>query len=166
MDGEIDGQGVPFLIGDTRLAVSPPLLPSVHGRLGRRDRSRRATMAALHTHLGGTVTFLVRQPQRRARLGSADGLHTVVATATMPAVGFASVIWATHVHGYRSTAVQTASWQGFPRCHEQSTRPQRASGPGAAAPGVSGATGRANLQRIARCRQQGVCPSPRRRRRR
>ena len=63
MDGEIDGQDVPFLIGDTHPAVSPPILSGHTVDGNNQIVLGGATMAALHTHLGSTVTFSYGSPK-------------------------------------------------------------------------------------------------------
>ena len=91
LDGEIDGQGVPFLIGNTHPSVVPSIL-SGHTVDGKNQIVLGgATMAALHTHLGGTVTFSYGSP-KDAPIYVPPTRLTVVGTATMPAVGFASVV--------------------------------------------------------------------------
>ncbi len=150
MDGEIDGQGVPFLIGDTHPAVSPPIL-SGHTVDGKNQIVLGgATMAALHTHLGGTVTFSYGSP-KDAPVYVAPTRLTVVGTATMPAVGFASVV-SDHTSmgtgALLSNGVLSRAFLGAMNSPDPTLN-----GPNLALvrlrPGVSGTTGRANLQRIA-----------------
>ena len=150
MDGEIDGQGVPFLIGDTHPSVSPPIL-SGHTVDGKNQIVLGgATMAALHTHLGGTVTFSYGSP-KDAPIYVAPTRLTVVGIATMPAVGFASVI-SDHTSmgtgALLSNGVLSRAFLGAMNSPDPTLN-----GPNLALvrlrPGISGATGRANLQRIA-----------------
>jgi hypothetical protein len=83
---DLDGQAVPVLFGDPNATVAPPILSGdpVSGRnqvvLGP------ATLAALHQHVGGTVSFTLAGPNLRLQ----DPL-TIVGTATMPTVGLSDV---------------------------------------------------------------------------
>ena len=83
---DLDGQAVPVLFGDPNATVAPPILSGdpVTGRnqvvLGP------ATLAALHQHVGGTVSFTLTGPGLRLQ----DPL-TIVGTATMPTVGLSDV---------------------------------------------------------------------------
>jgi putative ABC transport system permease protein len=84
---DLDGQAVPVLFGDLNATVAPPILSGgpVTGRnqvvLGP------ATLAALHQHVGGTVSFTLAGPGLRLQ----DPL-TIVGTATMPTVGQSNVL--------------------------------------------------------------------------
>ena len=84
---DLDGQAVPVLFGDPNATVAPPILSGgpVTGRnqvvLGP------ATLAALHQHVGGTVSFTLAGPGLRIQ----DPL-TIVGTATMPTVGQSDVL--------------------------------------------------------------------------
>ena len=84
---DLDGQAVPVLFGDPNATVAPPILSGdpVTGRnqvvLGP------ATLAALHQHVGGTVSFTLTGPGLRLQ----DPL-TIVGTATMPTVGLSDVL--------------------------------------------------------------------------
>jgi len=84
---DLDGQAVPVLFGDPNATVAPPILSGgpVTGRnqvvLGP------ATLAALHQHVGGTVSFTLAGPGLRLQ----DPL-TIVGTATMPTVGQSNVL--------------------------------------------------------------------------
>ena len=84
---DLDGQAVPVLFGDPNATVAPPILSGdpVSGRnqvvLGP------ATLAALHQHVGGTVSFTLSGPGLRLQ----DPL-TIVGTATMPTVGLSDVL--------------------------------------------------------------------------
>ncbi len=93
-DAEIDGQGVPFLFehghSSTKAPISPPILAghAVEGKdqivLGA------ATLAQLHTHIGGTVVVSYGTPGNPVYVPPTR--LVVVGTVTMPAVGFSSVI--------------------------------------------------------------------------
>jgi len=90
-DVEIDGQEVPVLIVQDHPAVTPPMLSGHPARTGRQIVLGPATMAQLHTHVGATVT-LVYGSRADAPVYIPPVRLTVVGTATMPAVGFASVV--------------------------------------------------------------------------
>jgi hypothetical protein len=92
---EIDGQGVPFLFRfeydhGSKAPISPPVLNghAVEGQdqivLGA------ATLAQLHTHVGGSVSVSYSTPGNPIYLPPTR--LVVVGTATMPAVGFSSVV--------------------------------------------------------------------------
>ena len=94
-DAVIDGQGVPFLFesghSSTKAPISPPIL-SGHAVDGNRQIVLgAATLAQLHKHLGDTVLVSYGSPQDR-HLYIPPRPYVVVGTATMPAVGFSSVI--------------------------------------------------------------------------
>ncbi|MGD0395048.1 MAG: FtsX-like permease family protein, partial [Acidimicrobiales bacterium] len=150
LDGEIDHQGVPFLIGDNHPAVSPPIL-SGHTVDGNHEIVLGgATMAALHEHLGGTVTFSYGTA-KNAPIYVPPTRLTIVGTATMPAVGFASVI---SDHTSMGTGALLSAGV-LPRAFlgAMNSPDPTLNGPNLALvrlrSGVSAATGRANLQRIA-----------------
>ena len=94
-DAVIDGQTVPFLLEDTQSdkanPVAPPIL-SGHGVEGKDQIVLgAATVKQLHTHLGGTVVVSFGLPWD-APFYIPPTKVRVVGTATMPAVGFSSVI--------------------------------------------------------------------------
>jgi FtsX-like permease family len=91
LDGEIDAQEVPFLIGDNHPAVSPPILSGHTVYKTHQIVLGGATMAALHARIGSTVTFSYGTP-KDAPIYVPPTRLTVVGTATMPAVGFASAV--------------------------------------------------------------------------
>jgi putative ABC transport system permease protein len=83
---DLDGQVVPVLFGDSNATVAPPIL-SGHPVTGRNQIVLGpATLAALHQHVGGTVSFTLAGPGLRLQ----DPL-TIVGTATMPTVGLSDV---------------------------------------------------------------------------
>ena len=85
--GDLDGQAVPMLFGDPGAAVAPPIL-SGHPVSGKNQIVLGpATLAALHQHVGGTVSFTLTGPGLRLQ----DPL-TIVGTATMPTVGLSDVL--------------------------------------------------------------------------
>jgi len=78
---DLDGQAVPMLFGDPGAAVAPPIL-SGHPVSGKNQLVLGpATLAALHQHVGGTVSFTLAGPGLRLK----DPL-IIVGTATMPTV--------------------------------------------------------------------------------
>jgi hypothetical protein len=83
---DLNGQAVPVLLGDPGAAVAPPIL-SGHPVTGRNQVVLGpATLAALHQHVGGTVSLTVAGPGLRLRAPL-----TIVGTATMPTVGLSDV---------------------------------------------------------------------------
>ncbi len=94
-DAEIDGQNVPFLFdyghSSSKGPISPPIL-SGHAVDGNGQIVLgAATLAQLGKHLGDTVHVSYGSPQNGA-LYVPPRPYVVVGTATMPAVGFSSVI--------------------------------------------------------------------------
>jgi FtsX-like permease family len=84
---DLDGQAVPVLFGDPNATVAPPILSG--DPVTRRNQVvlGPATLAALHQHVGGTVSFTLTGPGLRLQ----DPL-TIVGTATMPTVGQSDVL--------------------------------------------------------------------------
>jgi hypothetical protein len=161
MDGEIDGQEVPFLIGGNHPAVSPPIL-SGH-TVYRKDQIvlGGATMAALHKRVGSTVTFSYGTP-KDAPIYVPPTRLTVVGAATMPAVGFASVI-SDHTSmgtgALLSTGILPRAFLGAMNSPDPTLN-----GPNLALvrlrSGVSAAAGRANLQQIAAAANKAFAEVP------
>ena len=94
-DAEIDGQGVPFLFeyghSTAKAPISPPIL-SGHAVDGNGQIVLgAATLDQLHKHLGDTVYVSYGSPENH-HLYIPPRPFVVVGTATMPAVGFSSVI--------------------------------------------------------------------------
>jgi hypothetical protein len=150
LDGEIDHQGVPFLIANNRPAVSPPILSGHTVDATNQIVLGGATMAALHKHLGSTVTFTYGTP-KDAPIYVPPTRLTIVGIATMPAVGFASAV-SDHTSMGTGALLSTGVMpKGF---QEAMNSPDSTlNGPNLALvrlrPGVSPAAGRADLQRIA-----------------
>ena len=149
-DGEIDGQSVPFLIGDDHPAVSPPILSGHTVEKKNQIVLGGATMAALHKHRGSTVTFSYGT-QKDAPIYVPPTQLTIVGTATMPAVGFAS-----SVSDHTSMGTGALLSEGvLPRAFlaAMNSPDPTLNGPNLALvqlrSGVSAAAGRTNLQRIA-----------------
>ena len=88
---EIDGQYVPFLFQYDHPQISPPILA------GHRIDNRHqivlgaATMAQLHKRIGDTVTVTYGTP-KDAPIYVPPTQLVIVGTATLPAVGFSSVV--------------------------------------------------------------------------
>jgi hypothetical protein len=150
LNGEIDGQSVPFLIGDNHPAVSPPILSGHTVEKKNQIVLGGATMAALHKHRGSTVTFSYGT-RKDAPIYVAPTRLTIVGTATMPAVGFASVV-SDHTSmgtgALLSDGILSRAFLGAMNSSDPTLN-----GPNLALvrlrSGVSVATGRSNLQRIA-----------------
>lgn len=89
--GEIDGQTVPFLFEDVHPEISPPIV-SGHAldKMGQIVLGA-ATMAQLHKKIGETVEVSYGSAKDYPIYVPPTPL-VIVGTATMPAVGFASVI--------------------------------------------------------------------------
>jgi len=94
-DAEINGQTVPFLFEDSQSDQSDPVAPPIlsgHGLTGKDQIVLgAATVKQLHTHLGGTVSVSFGLPKDAPFYVPPTNV-VVVGTATMPAVGFSSVI--------------------------------------------------------------------------
>jgi hypothetical protein len=141
---------VPFLIGDNRPTVTPPILTGHTVYKKSQIVLGGATMALLHVHQGSTVVFTYGTP-KDAPIYVPPTHLVVVGTATMPAIGFASSV-SDHTSmgtgALLSTGILPAAF----------TKAMNSSDPTLNGPnlalvrlhsGVSAAAGRANLQRIA-----------------
>ena len=133
---DLDGQAVPVLFGDPNASVAPPIL-SGHPVSGRNQVVLGpATLAALHQHVGGTVSFTLTGPGLRLQ----DPL-TIVGTATMPTVGLSDVLHTSMGTGALASAQllgpAAASCAGPPGMTFVRLRP-----------GVSAAAGLAAMQRV------------------
>ena len=152
-DAEIDGLGVPFLFeyghSATKAPINPPILAghAVEGKdqivLGA------ATLSQLHKHIGDTVVVTYGTPGNPVYVPPTH--LVVVGTATMPAVGFSSVI---DDHTSMGTGALMAD-TSLPTSFEQalSTSDPTLNGPNLVLvrlrEGVPAAVGLANLQHIA-----------------
>jgi hypothetical protein len=151
---EIDGLGVPFLFRfeydhGEKAPISPPVLNghAVEGQdqivLGA------ATLAQLHTHVGGSVSVSYSAPGNPIYLPPTR--LVVVGTATMPAVGFSSVV---DDHTAMGTGA-VMSQAGLPESFQQalSSSDPVLDGPNLVfvrlRDGISAAAGKADLQHIA-----------------
>ncbi len=152
---DVDGQAVPFLFeyghSDTKAPISPPVLTghAVDGEdqivLGA------ATLAQLHKRLGDTVLVSYGSPQDGSTY-VAPRPFMVVGTATMPAVGYSSAV---DDHTSMGTGA-LISVRALPRRFQEASQSSDPAldGPNMVfvrlAAGVPLATGRADLQRVAR----------------
>lgn len=150
---ELDGQAVPFLFeaghSVAKAAVSPPIL-SGHALDGDHQIVLGAgTLAQMHKRLGDTVTVSYGAPQDGTTY-LAPTRFVVVGTATMPAVGYSSVI---DDHTSMGTGA-LISWQSLPLSFQQATQ---SSIPALNGPnmvfvrlrnGTSSATGLADMQQV------------------
>ena len=94
-NAQLDSQNVPILLGDARAKLSPPIL-SGHALEGPNQVVLgAATLARLHKHVGDSVVVSYGAPQDAPVYVPPTRLR-IVGTATMPAVGFPSII-ADHV---------------------------------------------------------------------
>ena len=149
-NGEIDNQGIPFLFGDSRAAVTPPIL-SGHA-VDKRNQIvlGGATLAQLHKHLGDTVSFSYGT-RKDAPIYIPPTKLVIVGTATMPAVGCASVISDHTSMGTGAILSQAVIPPAFRKA--MNSPDPTLNGPNLALvrlrAGISPAAGRANLQRIA-----------------
>jgi hypothetical protein len=153
-DAEIDGQNVPFLFEAVHPAGKPPITPPILAGHAIAQRNQivlgAATLAQLHKHIGGTVVVTYGTP-KDAPLFVPPTRLVIVGTATMPAVGFSSVI-ADHTSmgtgALASTAIEPAAFQ-----RAQLSPDPTLNGPALVfvrlRTGVPAAAGLASLQRIA-----------------
>jgi hypothetical protein len=149
-DLDIDGQNFPFLFGDTHASISPPILSGRALDGTGQIVLGAATMAQLHKHLGETVVVTYGTRKDAPNYVPPTRL-TIVGTATMPAVGFATLV-ADH------TSMGTGALVSFdvlpPAFRKAILTPYRTlNGPNLVfvrlRAGVAPGVGRANLQRIA-----------------
>ncbi len=162
---EIDGQNVPFLFesghsGD-KAPISPPILTghAVDGNgqivLGA------ATMAQLHKHLGDTVFASYGSP-RDGPLYVPPRPYVVVGTATLPAVGFSSVV-SDHTSMGTGALVEAA---GLPRAFQEAAQSsvKELNGPNLVfvrlREGVPASVGRTDMQRVANAADRALASAP------
>lgn len=150
---EIDGQGVPFLFeyghSATKAPISPPILAG-HAVEGKNQIVLgAATLAQLHKRVGDTVTVTYGRPGNAVYVPPTH--LVVVGTATMPAVGFSSVV---DDHTSMGTGA-LMSEAGLPNSFNQALSSSNATldGPNLVfvrlRAGLPATVGLANLQRIA-----------------
>ncbi len=164
-DAEIDGQGVPFLFeyghSTTKAPISPPIL-SGHAIDGKEEIVLgAATLAQLHKHIGDTVDVSYGSPQN-GRLYIPPRPYVVVGTATMPAVGFSSVI---DDHTSMGTGA-LISVTGLPQAFQEASQSSIAAlnGPNMVfvrlRSGVTQAAGMADMQRVATAADRMIAAVP------
>lgn len=94
-DVEIDGQTVPVLFQDSQSDDADPVIPPILSGHGLDSKDEivlgAATMAQLHKHVGESVTVSYATPAAAPYFVPPTQVK-IVGTATMPAVGFSSVI--------------------------------------------------------------------------
>jgi hypothetical protein len=158
---QLNGQNVPGLLGDVRPALSPPIL-SGHAVDGPHQITLGAeTMAALHKHVGETVTLTYGSP-RDAPVFIPPTPLTIVGTATMPAAGFTSFI-ADHT-SMGIGAVLSGDVVPAAFAHAEANPDPNLNGPQIVfvrlRPGVSPTAGKADLQRIADAANKDMSTDP------
>jgi hypothetical protein len=89
-DVDIDGQTVPAMLQDSNARVSPPMLTGHEVRLKSQIVLGEATLAALHKHVGQSVT-LSYGSKAQAPAYLPPMRVTIVGSATLPAIGRAQV---------------------------------------------------------------------------
>jgi hypothetical protein len=164
-DAEIDGRGVPFLFetghSAAKAPISPPIL-SGHAVDGQRQIVLgAATLAQLHKHLGDTVLVSYGSPQN-GHLYIPPRPFVVVGTATMPAVGYSSVI---DDHTSMGTGALIAL-AGLPKAFQEASQSSVAAlnGPNLVfvqlRSGVTQAAGLADMQRVAGAADRMIAAVP------
>lgn len=163
-DAEIDGQGVPFLFEHGHSATKAPISPPILAGHAVQDKDQivlgAATLAQLHKHIGDTVTVTYGRPGNPVYVPPTH--LTVVGTATMPAVGFSSVV---DDHTSMGTGA-LMSEEALPASFEQalSSADPEFDGPNLVfvrlRDGLSSAGGLANLQPIATAADKVFADAP------
>jgi len=160
-DAEIDGQGVPFLFTGTHPAISPPILAGHTVRQKNQIVLGAATLAQLHKHIGDTVVVSYGSP-KDAPLYVPPTPLVIVGTATMPAVGFSSVV-ADHTSMGTGALVAIAIEPGAFQRAQRSPDPTL-NGPDLVfvrlASGVPAAAGLASLRQIAAAADKAFAAVP------
>ena len=162
---EIDGQNVPFLFEAnhpaSRAAIVPPILTGHQVDKPNQIILGAATMAQLHKHIGDTVEVSEGAPQD-APIYMPPTPAVIVGTATLPAVGFSSVIDDHTSMGTGALALNAI----YPTAFIQATNFSNPTlnGPGLVfvrlRSGVSSSAGLANLQHIAAVANQAIAAVP------
>jgi hypothetical protein len=152
-NAEIDGQGVPFLFehghSATKATISPPILAGHAVENKGQIVLGAATLTQLHKQIGDTVVMTYGTPGNPVYVPPTR--LVVVGTATMPAVGYSSVIddhTSMGTGALMSDAALPASFQ-----QALSSQNPTLNGPNLVfvrlRAGLAAASGVANLQRIA-----------------
>jgi FtsX-like permease family len=161
VNADIDGQNVPFLIGRARAKVTPAMLSGHAVENKHQIVLGAATMAEMHKKLGDTVSVSYGT-SNDAPIYVPPTRVTIVGTATMPAVGFASIIsdhtsmgtGAFIAYGLLPAAFQRAMNSPDPTLNGPNLALVRMRSD------VSPSTGRADLQRIARAANKAFAAVP------
>ena len=158
-DVEVDGQNVPMLFQRTgRPPISPPVVSGHSVEASNQIVLGAATMAALHTHLGSTV-MVTFGSAKEAPYYLPPTAFVVVGTATLPAVGFASIV-ADHTSMGTGGLLNESA---LPRSLVDAAY-NVDDGPELVfvrlRPGVSAAAGRANLETITRAADRDLAALP------
>jgi hypothetical protein len=160
-DAELDGHNIPFLFGQAHAKVTPAILSGHAVENTHQIVLGAATMAQLHKHLHDPVFVSYGAPEDapiylpRTRL-------VIVGTATMPAVGFASIV---SDHTSMGTGAFVANGL-LPAAFQKATESPdpTLNGPNLALvrlrAGVSATAGRADMQRIARAANRAFAAVP------
>ena len=160
-DFEVDGQTVPVLFGRPHAEATPPIL-SGHGLdANNQIVMGAATLAVLHKRVGDTV-LLSYGAAANAPVHLAPTRLVIVGTATFPAVGFAS-----YVADHTSMGTGALFSEGiFPPAFRKAVngRDPNLNGPELVfvrlRSGVSVATGRVNLEHIAKAADKTLAADP------
>ncbi len=162
---QIDGQSLPVLFQGDHPAHSAAISPPILGGRGIETKDDivlgAATLAQLHKRIGDTVTMTYGSP-RNAPIYVPPTPLVVVGTATMPAVGFSSVV-ADHTSMGTGALVSMSS---LPPAFQQAINDPdpTLNGPELVfvrlRDGISSSAGLANLQHIARVANQAFAAVP------
>jgi len=162
---EIDGQNVPFLFEANHPSHHPAIVPPI--LTGHRADNKgqivlgAATMAQLHKHVGDTVEVSLGAPQD-APIYIPPTPVVVVGTATLPAVGYSSIVDDHTSMGTGALALNAIQPAAF-RKATNSPNPTL-NGPGLVfvrlRRGVSPSAGLANLQHVADVANQAFAALP------
>ena len=150
-NAQINGQSFPILLSRPNAELSPPVL-SGHG-LKAKDQIvlGAATMAVLHKHIGDTVLISYGTPEDAPVYVPPTRLK-IVGTATLPTVGYTSLIADHTSMGTGAIVAQGIEPPAFQRVLRSPD--QNLNGAGMVfvrlRSGVSAAAGRKDMQRIAR----------------
>jgi FtsX-like permease family len=160
-DAEIDGQGVPFLVGPAHASVAPPVLSGQAVEAKGQIVLGGATLAALHKKLGDTVRFSFGVP-KDAPIYVPPTRLVIVGTSTMPAVGFASALSDHTSMGTGAILSNNSLPASFLQAMESPD--PTLNGPNLALvrmrAGVSASAGRADLERIAAAANRAFAAVP------
>ena len=160
-DIELDGQTVPFIIERAGAVVAPPVLSGHAVEGSHQVVLGAATLAQLHKHVGQTVTVSYGVA-KDAPLDIPPTRVTIVGTATFPAIGFATTV-------QDHTSMGTGAWLADSLQPSAFVKAQQSpyatlNGPNMVLvrmkAGVSGAVGRADLERVAQLANRAFAAVP------